>query len=145
MTKPLESGSHGRRGWIRTAIARGWRTRCPTCGRGARFAGWARHLDRCTECRLVFERNPGDTWAFTVIGDRLPVAVSIVLVYGGVHRSHPLVGSCLFALLGVTLVWTSPNRWGLGIALHYVARAIGRDADDPIPDNPPIRVSERAA
>jgi hypothetical protein len=33
--------------------------------------------------RAVYERNPGDTWAFTIIGDRLPVALGIVLLYFG--------------------------------------------------------------
>jgi len=31
----------------------------------------------------VYERSPGDTWAFTIVGDRLPVAVIIVLIYFG--------------------------------------------------------------
>jgi hypothetical protein len=40
------------------------------------FAGQWRHLESCSSCGLIFERNPGDTWAFTVIGDRLPIAPS---------------------------------------------------------------------
>jgi uncharacterized protein (DUF983 family) len=57
--------------------------RCPHCGKGLLFSGWSRHLDRCAVCGLVYERNPGDTWAFTIIGDRLPVAAIIVLIYSG--------------------------------------------------------------
>jgi hypothetical protein len=87
----------------------------------------------CPHCHLVFERNPGDTWAFTILGDRLPVAAMIVIIYFGVFRTHPLVGSSLFALLAIAFFWTTPNRWGVGIALHYVGRVLGRDADDPVP------------
>ena len=37
-------------------------------------------------CGLIYERNPGDTWAFTILGDRLPVAAMVVIVYFGVFR-----------------------------------------------------------
>jgi hypothetical protein len=83
----------------------------------------------------VFEPNPGDTWAFTVIGDRLPVGAIIVMVYFGVVRSHPRLGWTMLALLAVLLVWTAPNRWGIGIALHYLSRVYSPDPADPIPPN----------
>lgn len=81
----------------------------------------------------MYERNPGDTWAFTVLGDRLPLGAMVALVYVGVFRANPFVGSILFGVLAVGFIWTSPNRWGVGIALHYVSRVLSRDADDPIP------------
>jgi hypothetical protein len=81
----------------------------------------------------VYERNPGDTWAFTVIGDRLPIAAIIVLIYFGVVRSRPALGLTLLVLLGAMLVWTAPNRWGIGIALHYLSRVYWPDPADPIP------------
>ena len=63
-------------------------------------------------CGLVFERNPGDTWAFTIIGDRLPVAAIIVVLYFGFGRSHRVLGLTTFVVMGVLLVLTAPNRWG---------------------------------
>jgi uncharacterized protein (DUF983 family) len=119
------------------ALGRGLRNRCPHCGRGRLFAGW-RHLDRCTACGLIYERNPGDTWAFTVVGDRLPVAAVIVLIYFGVVRSHRVVGLLLLIALGAALVWTAPNRWGVGIALHYLSRIYWPDPNDPIPNGAPL-------
>ena len=80
------------------------------------------HLERCSACGLVFVRNPGDTWAFTVIGDRLPIAGMIVLIYFGVVHSHPVLGSVLMTAFSILLLWTAPNRWGVGIALHYLSR-----------------------
>ena len=118
---------------VREALGRGWRKRCPHCGIGPLFAGWARHLERCDHCGLVFERNSGDTWAFTVIGDRIPIAAIIAVIYFGVERSHPVLGIALFVIVAVVLLWTAPNRWGLGIALHYLSRVYANDADDPIP------------
>ena len=86
-------------------------------------------------CGLVYEKNPGDTWAFTIIGDRLPVAAIIVLIYFGFGRAHHLLGLAAFALLGALLVWTAPNRWGVGIALHYLSRVYWPDPADPVPPN----------
>ena len=88
-------------GWqlIGTALRRGLRKRCPHCGEGRLFSGWS-HLERCSICGLVFARNPGDTWAFTIIGDRLPIAAIIVLIYFGVVRSHPVLGVTLAGCVG---------------------------------------------
>jgi uncharacterized protein (DUF983 family) len=115
-----------------TALGRGVRKLCPHCGKGRLFAGW-RHLERCPVCGLIYERNPGDTWAFTVLGDRLPIALIVALIYFGVVRTNPVLGLTLLLLVGIVLVWTAPNRWGIGIALHYLSRVYWPDPDDPIP------------
>ena len=118
---------------IRTALARGLRKRCPNCGEGHLFSGWGRHIDRCPACGLVYERNPGDTWAFTILGDRLPVAAIIVLLYFGVVQAHRVIGFAVMTVVLLLLVWTSPNRWGAGIALHYLSRILWPDPADPVP------------
>ena len=53
---------------ISTALRRGFRKRCPHCGEGPLFSGWSQ-FERCSICGLVFTRNPGDTWAFTILGN----------------------------------------------------------------------------
>jgi len=88
---------------------------------------------------LVFTRNPGDTWAFIILGDRVPIAVMIVLIYFGVVRSHPVLGLTMVVVLLALLVWTAPNRWGASIALHYLSRVYWPDPADPIPPLPAIR------
>ena len=118
---------------VATAIGRGWRKRCPHCGKGPLFSGFAHHLERCSHCGLVYERNAGDTWAFTIIGDRLPVALLIVVVYFGVFRAHRTIGVVTFAVIGALFIVTSPNRWGVGIALHYLSRVFWPDPEDPVP------------
>ena len=125
---------------IGIALRRGLRKRCPHCGEGRLFSGWS-HLERCLICGLVFVRNPGDTWAFTIIGDRLPVAVMIVLIYFGVMRSHRVLGVVTLVLLAALVLWTGPNRWGAGIALHYLSRVYWPDPADPVP---PPRATGRA-
>jgi uncharacterized protein (DUF983 family) len=127
-----------RRHLVLTALRRGFRKRCPHCGEGPIFSGFAHHLERCPVCGLVYERNPGDTWAFTIIGDRLPIAVIIVLIYFGVARSRPLLGVMAILVLGGLIVWTAPNRWGAGIALHYLSRVFWPDPADPVPAAPVV-------
>ena len=122
---------------IRTALWRGLRKRCPHCGEGPLFSGWSEH-QRCSVCGLVFTRNPGDTWAFTIIGDRLPIAAMIVLIYFGVARTHRVLGLTMLVVLGVLVIWTAQNRWGVGIALHYLSRVYMPDPADAIPP-PPAR------
>ena len=105
---------------INTALWRGLRKRCPHCGEGRLYSGWSQ-LESCSTCGLVYVRNPGDTWAFTIIGDRLPIAVIIVSIYFGVMRSHRQLGLALGVVSVALLVWTARNRWGAGIALHYLS------------------------
>ena len=78
-------------------------------------------------------RHPGDTWAFTIIGDRLPIGAMIAVLYFGVVRSHPVVGWTLMTVLVALLIWTTPNRWGVGIAMHYLSRVYWPEPDDPLP------------
>ncbi|MBX3439534.1 MAG: DUF983 domain-containing protein [Planctomycetaceae bacterium] len=44
---------------LETLIGRALRLRCPRCGRGKLFLGWFRMPERCSECRLKYERAPG--------------------------------------------------------------------------------------
>ena len=123
---------------IRTALRRGLRRRCPHCGEGPLFSGW-RQLERCAVCGLIYVPNPGDTWAFTIIGDRLPLAAMILVIYFGVMRSYPVLGMTMLVVLIVLVVWTARNRWGVGIALHYLSRVYWPDPADAIPPLPSPR------
>jgi uncharacterized protein (DUF983 family) len=125
----------GRVHLVRTALRRGLSKRCPHCGRGRLFHGRT-HLARCAVCGLEYERNPGDTWAFTIIGDRVPIGIMIALLYFTFARSHPAIGIVAFVLMTALLIWTAPNRWGMGIALHYLSRVYWPEPADPIPPDP---------
>ncbi|MGE0393456.1 MAG: hypothetical protein AB7I25_03715, partial [Vicinamibacterales bacterium] len=65
-------------------------------------------------------------------------------------RSHPLAGLTMELVLIALLVWTTPNRWGAGIALHYLSRVYWPEPADPIPpphprgaDRPQARSARR--
>ena len=119
---------------IRTVLWRGLAKKCPHCGKGPLYTGWAREVGRCPHCGLVYERNPGDTWAVIVLTDRLPIALGILVVYFRIGSPYGQIALYIqFALLIAAFVWTSPNRWGLAIALHYLSRRFWPDPADPIP------------
>jgi hypothetical protein len=85
---------------------------------------------------LVFARDPGDMWAFTIIGNRVPIGAMIAVIYFGVLRSHRVLGVTLLMVLASLVVWTAPSRWGAGVALHYLSRVYWPDPADPIPPLP---------
>ena len=111
---------------IRTALRRGLRKRCPHCGEGRLYSGWSQ-LERCSSCGLVYSRNPGDVWAFIIFGDRLPIAAIIAVIYFGVLRFHRVLGLAMLAVVAGVGIWTTQNRWGAGIALHYLSRIFWPD------------------
>ena len=47
-----------------------------------------------------------------------------------------LLGLTLLVVLAALVVWTAPNRWGAGIALHYLSRVYWPDPADPFPPLP---------
>jgi hypothetical protein len=93
-------------------------------------------VGQCPRCGLVYERDPGDTWGFILIADRIPIGLGILIVYFSFGSS---LGRGIlylqFAALFAWFVWTSPNRWGLAIALHYLSRRYWPDPADPIPED----------
>ena len=124
---------------ISKAFRRGLRKRCPHCGEGQLFSGWS-HFESCSVCGLVYSRNPGDTWAFTIVGDRLPIAATIVLIYFGVMRSYLVLGLTMMVLSAALVVWTAPNRGARGSRSTTYRECIG-----PIPRIPSRRPVSRSS
>ena len=75
-------------------------------------------------------------WAFIIFGDRLPIAAIIAVIYFGVLRFHRVLGLAMLAVVAGVGIWTTQNRWGAGIALHYLSRIFWPDPADPVP--PPV-------
>jgi uncharacterized protein (DUF983 family) len=126
------------------ALARGIRRRCPHCGVGPILKGWFTARDRCPNCGLVYQRNAGDTWAFWIVGDRIPIAIAIVVVYFGFGPRSWIQGAIFMGAIAAVLLGTFPHRLGLVIALHYLTRRYWHDPDDPIPDADGVEGGTRA-
>jgi uncharacterized protein (DUF983 family) len=127
-------------------VLRNWiRRTCPHCGRGSVLDGWVTTRDRCSECGLVFQKNPGDTWAFWILGDRIPVVIALAAVYFGLRPHTWLQVTLFFGTFATMLVATIPQRMGFIVALHYLSRRCWPDEDDPIPSVVPSTDPAKAA
>ncbi|HEX6177658.1 MAG TPA: hypothetical protein VF057_04825 [Thermoanaerobaculia bacterium] len=120
-------------------LSRGLRRRCPRCGEGALFRRGIEAFERCASCNLLFERNYGDTWMYTIITDRVPIFLGIVLVYFGFQAANWMVATGFFVALAVPLIATISHRQGLAIALDYLSRLYLPDPSDEIHGGSPVQ------
>src|SRR5438034_5774188 len=65
-------------------LRRGFRQRCPVCGRGKIFKGWIKTYERCPVCNFAFEREPGyytgaiAVTVLIVLGCTLPILLPLL-------------------------------------------------------------------
>lgn len=133
-----------------TALRRGLGRRCPRCGRAPIFARWFTLERHCGHCDLELERNPGDTWALWLIGDRVFIALLIIVVFLLVRSDSPWFALAVTVATVVPLVWTMPHRMGVCIAVDFLVRDrwgdLARRSEDTLPIEPgPVdgRAAER--
>jgi uncharacterized protein (DUF983 family) len=115
------------------SLKNGLHRKCPHCGAGPLLDGWMTVRDRCPRCGLVYERSAGDTWAFWIIGDRIPIALAIAAVYFGVGPRSWIEGALLIGIVAMALIATIPQRMGLVVALDYLSRRWWPDPNDAMP------------
>ena len=79
--------------------------------------------ERCPSCDLQYLEDRGDPWAFLMIIDRGALIFPIVVaLYFGLHRASFTL-FLVFALgLAALFIYTTPNRYGVSVALVYWAR-----------------------
>lgn len=85
-------------------MSRGFRRRCPVCGRGKLFRQWVRMEDSCPCCGLVFGRAPGH-WLGSWFLNVCVAQAAVVLVL----------------LLGVGFTWPDPPMWIIGTGVAAAA------------------------
>jgi uncharacterized protein (DUF983 family) len=119
-------------------LRRGLNRRCPRCGEGPLFRRGIKAWERCSACGLLFERNYGDTWMYTIITDRIPIFAGIVAWYFGFRATNWMAASIFFVAMAVPLILTIPHRQGLAIALDYLSRVHFPDPSDEIHGGAPV-------
>ena len=79
--------------------------------------------ERCPRCEMRYLEDRGDPWAFLMVIDRVVFIFPLVVaLYFGLHRVS-VTGFVAFGIaLGVLFVLTTPNRYGVSVALVYWAR-----------------------
>ncbi len=77
----------------------------------------------CSRCSLRFLEDRGDPWAFLLVIDRAAFIFPLVVaLYFGLHRAQPMLFVFLGVVLGIGFVLTTPNRYGVSVALVYWTR-----------------------
>ncbi len=115
-------------------LTRGLRRRCPHCGEGPLFRKWFTLYECCRVCGLVYLRNQGDLWGFWIIGDRIPVAFGVIVLYFGFRATEWWILASFFAAMVVPLIATMEYRQGVAVALNYLSRVYLPDPSDEMPE-----------
>ena len=75
---------------------------------------------------------------YTIITDRLPILLGVVLVYFGFQARNWIVAAAFFVAMAVPLIATISHRQGLAIALDYLSRVYFPDPSDEIHGGTPV-------
>jgi len=117
---------------LETLIRRALRLRCPRCGQGELFTGWFSMPERCSECRLKYERAPGYFLGATYINYGL-TSVSLTASYFVLHfgldlsnrqLAGPLAGFCVVVPL---LLFRYARALWLAIDCHIDVSVLASD------------------
>lgn len=115
---------------LRQVVWRGLHRRCPRCGEGPLFERWFTLRPRCPACDLVFEQRPGDTWAFWIFGDRIFIALLLLVIVLGFRSPTLPHVFVLFLVTAIPLVVTMPHRLGVCVGLDYLIRSYSEDSSE---------------
>jgi uncharacterized protein (DUF983 family) len=105
------------------AIRHGAQRRCPRCGEGPLFERWNRVREECPACGLTYLLNQGDPWAFLLFLDRAAfIFPPVAILYFRLLPESWVGIVAVFLALGGTLLYTTPHRYGICIALDWLTR-----------------------
>ena len=101
-------------------VGRGFRLRCPRCGKGKVFATWNVVVEVCSSCGLDLERRGGDAWFFTYMTTAFLTGILILFMFfyrfsNLLFEQFAVVVGC-FGLIALSL----PVRKSVGIAIDFL-------------------------
>ena len=114
----------------RVILARVLSRRCPQCGQGALFRGFARLASDCERCRLVYRREPGSQtgsmYLTAILGELFAVALIFLLWWR--FDWTPLVFALVAApiVLGASIFFL-PLSQALWVGVEYTTDLEGRE------------------
>jgi len=103
------------------ALARGWRGRCPSCGRGALFSGYGRVVDRCAECDedLSHHRAHDAPPYFTIFAVGHIVIPALLLMERLVQPPMWVHAAVWLPVATVLALWLLPHFKGAVVGLQW--------------------------
>lgn len=121
---------------LKPALLRGWRQRCPSCGKGRLFTGYLKVRPACTECGLDLtpqRADDGPAYLTILIVGHLLAPVMLWAYFE--WRPDPVVLSAILATGCVALsLYLLPRIKGALIALQWANRMHGFGGKD-LPGN----------
>lgn len=116
---------------LRPALLRGWRCKCPNCGKGALQKSYLKINDTCTVCREELHHHRADDGP-TYLTILIVGHVMIALLYETfvIYRPEPLTLFTIFAVGSVGLsLYLLPRLKGAMIGFQW-ARKMGGFGND---------------
>jgi uncharacterized protein (DUF983 family) len=110
-------------------ILRGFRRRCPSCGKGALFRGFLKPVETCADCRTAFGHIAADDFppylTILVVGH---VIVPLVVLLGRAEVPNEIQAAiCLPLTLGLSLLLL-PRLKGAVLGLMWSLGVTGRES-----------------
>jgi len=120
-----ETSDESSQAWARRRryVVRAWRGRCPQCGTGPIFQGFAKVRDECPECALVYRREPGAMTGSMYLSAIVTEIFAAGLAVGIFLLTDWGVGLSLAISLPLFLgfsFWFLPRAMGLWTAVEYM-------------------------
>lgn len=118
-----------------TLVLRALRLRCPRCGRGRLFTGLATMPERCSECRLKFERAPGYYLGSIYVNYGM-TAVLLLAIYFALHFGMDLSNEQLafplaaFCFAFPILSFRQARALWLALDCHFDASILASGPDE---------------
>ena len=111
----------------RPALVRGFRRRCPKCGRGHIFDGYLKVRDQCPSCRETLSHHRADDGpaylTILVVGHLMAPLIHVAFTR---FRPEPLVLATVFTIgcVGLSL-YLLPRLKGVVVAFQWARRMHG--------------------
>jgi uncharacterized protein (DUF983 family) len=91
------------------ALARGFRCRCPNCGRGRLFRAFLKVADHCSECGTAFHHHRADDapayFVILIVGHVVvPLALVVEIAFAPPYWLHTLLWGTLTISLAIGLL-----------------------------------------
>jgi uncharacterized protein (DUF983 family) len=112
---------------LKPALLRGWRRRCPNCGKGAMFSGYLKVRDTCPDCGgALYHHRADDGPAYLTILIVGHLMAPILLFTFTTWRPDPLALALGFTIGTVALsLYLLPRLKGALVALQWAKRMHG--------------------
>lgn len=112
---------------LRAALWKGWRRRCPNCGKGDLFQGYLKVKDTCHSCdQELFHHRADDGPAYLTIFIVGHMTIPILYAAFVLLRPDPLTLFAIFGVLSVALsLYSLPRLKGAVIGFQWSRRMHG--------------------